>query len=63
MTGGFAIVAWPAKFGSTGIMTFIMGPDGDIYQKDLGAETAHVAETMTTFDLDLTWDRVDVTND
>ena len=63
MTGGFAIVALPAKFGSTVIMTFIMGPDGDIYQKDLGPETAHVAEMMTTFDPDLSWDRVDVTND
>jgi len=43
MTGGVAFIAWPAVFGSTGIMTFIVGPDGDVHQKDLGAETEHVA--------------------
>jgi len=63
MVGGFALVAWPAVFGSSGIMTFIVGPDGDVYQKDLGPETAHIAGKMTTFDPDLTWSRVDVTND
>jgi len=63
MTGGFAMVAWPARFESTGIMTFIMGPDGDVYQKDLGPETAHMAETMTTFDPDLSWAHVDLTNE
>ena len=36
MTGGFALVAWPARFEASGIMTFIIGPDGDVYQKDLG---------------------------
>ena len=40
MTSGFALIAWPAVFGSSGIMTFIVGPDGDVYQKDLGSETA-----------------------
>jgi hypothetical protein len=63
MVGGFALVAWPAVFGSSGIMTFIVGPDGDVYQKDLGSDTAHIASKMTTFDPDLTWSRVDVTND
>lgn len=63
MVGGFALVAWPAVFGSSGIMTFIVGPDGDIYQKDLGSDTARIATKMTTFDPDLTWSRVDVTND
>jgi hypothetical protein len=63
MVGGFALVAWPAVFGSSGIMTFIVGPDGDVYQKDLGSETASIAAKMTTFDPDLTWSRVDVTND
>jgi hypothetical protein len=38
MTGGFALIAWPALFASSGIMAFIVGPDGDVYQKDLGAE-------------------------
>lgn len=63
MVGGFALVAWPAVFGSSGIMTFIVGPDGDVYQKDLGSETARVAVEMATFDPDLTWSRVDVTNE
>ena len=43
MTRSFALIAWPAVFESTGIMTFIVGPDGDVYQKDLGPETARVA--------------------
>ena len=40
MIGGFALIAWPAVFESSGIMTFIVGPDGDVYQKDLGPQTA-----------------------
>jgi hypothetical protein len=63
MTGGFALIAWPAVFGSSGIMTFIVGPDGDVYQKDLGAKTASVAAQMTTFDPDLTWSRVAMTSE
>jgi hypothetical protein len=63
MTGGFALIAWPAVFGSTGIMTFIVGPDRDVYQKDLGSETERIARETTTFDPDLSWSRVDVTNE
>jgi hypothetical protein len=63
MVGGFALIAWPAQFNSSGIVTFIVGPDGDVYQKDLGPETARIASKTTTFDPDLTWSRVDVTND
>ncbi len=63
MTGGFAFIAWPAMFASSGIMTFIVGPDGDVYQKDLGKQTARLAAAMTTFDPDLTWSRVAMTND
>jgi hypothetical protein len=63
MTGGFALIAWPAVFESSGIMTFIVGPDGDVYQKDLGHETARIAAATTTFDPDLTWSRVAMTND
>jgi hypothetical protein len=63
MTGGFALIAWPAVFESSGIMTFVVGPDGDVYQKDLGPETAHMAAKITTFDPDLSWARVSVTND
>jgi len=63
MTGGFALVAWPAVFGSSGIMTFIAGPDGDVYQKDLGPQTGRIAPQMTTFEPDATWSRVEITND
>jgi hypothetical protein len=55
MTGGFALVAWPARFRSSGIMTFVVGPDGEIYQRDLGPDTARIATEMTAFDPDLTW--------
>jgi hypothetical protein len=63
MTGGFALVAWPARYESTGVTTFTVGPDGDVYQKDLGPDTARIAAEMKTFDPDLTWARVVETND
>ena len=63
MTGGFALVAWPARFEASGIMTFIVGPDGEVYQKDLGPDTARIAARMTTFDPDLTWARITLTNE
>jgi hypothetical protein len=63
MIGGFALVAWPAVYASSGIMTFIAGPDGDMYQKDLGPETASIAMKMPAFDPDLTWSRVAWTNE
>jgi hypothetical protein len=63
MTGGFALIAWPARFESTGITTFIVGPDGDMYQKDLGPETARIAREMTIFDPDISWSRLNVTNE
>jgi hypothetical protein len=63
MTGGFALIAWPAVYRSSGIMTFIAGPDGDVYQKDLGPQTTHTASAMTRFDPDPTWSRVAMTND
>jgi hypothetical protein len=62
MTGGFALVAWPAIFGSSGIMTFVVDQDGVVFQKDLGKGTTGAAAAMTSFDPDLTWARVDVTN-
>jgi len=63
MTGGFALIAWPATFESSGIMTFIVGPDGDVYQKALGPDTTLIASSVARFDPDLTWARVAVTND
>jgi hypothetical protein len=63
MTGGFALVAWPATFGASGIMTFLVNQDGVVFQKDLGKGTAAAATAMTRFDPDVTWARVDVSSD
>jgi DUF2950 family protein len=49
MTGGFAILAYPAEYRNSGIMTFIVGKDGVIYQKDLGENTTDVARTMAEY--------------
>ena len=43
MTGGFALLAYPAKYASSGVMTFMVGPNGVVYQKDLGQDTATLA--------------------
>ena len=59
MIGGFAMVAFPAQYGVSGVMTFLVNHDGVVYQKDLGANTARVAEAMKRFDPDATWQRVD----
>jgi hypothetical protein len=55
MTGGFAFVAYPAEYRSSGVMTFIVGQQGVVYQKDLGDTTQETAKAMTAFDPDPTW--------
>src|SRR4029077_3647814 len=55
MIGGFAMVAWPAEYDETGVMTFIVNQQGRVYQKDLGPNTAKVAEAMTDYDPDKSW--------
>jgi hypothetical protein len=50
MIGGFALVAWPADYGSSGIMTFIVNQQGRVYQKDLGPQTSQIAAAMTEYD-------------
>jgi hypothetical protein len=55
MTLGFAFVAYPAEYRSSGVMTFIVGKSGTIYEKDLGPNTSKLAEAMTAFDPDSTW--------
>ena len=62
MTKGFALIAWPASYGASGIMTFIVNQDGIVFQKDLGPNTAAVVAATKLFDPDLTWARVDVEN-
>jgi hypothetical protein len=49
LTGGFAVVAWPAKYRDSGIMTFLVGKDGVIYQKDLGEQTSEVAASTVEY--------------
>lgn len=58
LTEGFALVAWPADYGSSGIMTFIVNQDGVVLQKDLGESTSATVDAMTTFDPDSTWTAV-----
>jgi hypothetical protein len=55
MIGGFALVAYPAKYGVSGVMTFIVNHDGVVYQKDLGKNTEKTAQAMKVFDPDSTW--------
>ncbi len=57
MIGGFAMVAYPAGYGSSGVMTFIVNHDGAVYEKDLGPDTATAASKMTQFNPDKTWKR------
>ena len=58
MIGGFAMVAYPAQYGSSGIMTFIVNHDGVVYEKDLGPSTAALAQSMTRFNPDETWKKL-----
>jgi hypothetical protein len=60
MIGGFALVAYPAEYGNSGVMTFVVNYAGTIFQKDLGERTAKIAERMTSFNPDQTWKKVDV---
>ena len=60
MTKGFGLVAWPARYGISGVMSFIVSQDGVVFQKDLGQSTKAVAAVMPRFDPDLSWTRVDV---
>jgi hypothetical protein len=55
--GGFAVVAYPAKYGVSGVMTFLVNHDGVVYEKDLGSSTPSVAAKMTSFDPDKTWQK------
>jgi hypothetical protein len=58
MLAGFALVAWPAEWANSGVMTFIVNQQGKVYQKNLGPKTAAIASGMTTYDPDDTWKAV-----
>jgi hypothetical protein len=62
MTGGFALIAWPARYASSGIMSFIVNQDGVVFQKDLGPETSRLATNTTQFNSDASWALVNVTD-
>ena len=55
MTGGFAMLAFPADYGNSGIMSFLVGPDGVIYEADLGKDTSTAAAAVQSFDPDDRW--------
>jgi hypothetical protein len=57
MIGGFALVAYPARWGVSGVMSFIVSHDGVVYQKNLGPRTAAIASSMTRFNPDATWSK------
>ena len=58
MIGGFAMVAYPARYGAPGFETFIVNQDGVMYGKDLGKGTASIAERMKEYEPDSSWRRV-----
>ncbi len=58
VTGGFALVAYPAEYGASGVMTFIVNRQGIVFQKNLGTQTAEAGKAMTAYDPDETWDPV-----
>ena len=59
MSGGFAMVAWPAQYDATGVMTFIVSADGIVRQKDLGPNTDVMAKKITAYNPDSSWQRVE----
>lgn len=55
LTGGFALVAFPAKYGDSGVMTFVVNQDGIVFEKNLGRNTAEIARHMIEYDPDKSW--------
>jgi hypothetical protein len=57
MIGGFALVAYPARWGDSGVMTLVVNQDGVVYERNLGKATAAVASRMALFDPDSGWSK------
>lgn len=55
MTGGFALIAFPAKWGDSGVMTFVVNQNGIVFEKNLGPDSTRIARQMTSYDPDATW--------
>ena len=60
MIAGFALVAFPAQYGASGVMTFIVNHDGIVYEKDLGPNTLSIAFAMRKFNPDETWKKAEI---
>jgi hypothetical protein len=59
MTKGFAFLAYPVEYRGSGVMTFIVSQDGIVMQKDLGPDTSKIAEEMTFYDPDSSWEEAE----
>ena len=59
MISGFALIAWPAKYGETGVSTFVINQAGVIYERDFGTETDNIAPKILTFNPGDNWELVD----
>jgi hypothetical protein len=58
MIGGFSLIAYPARYGSSGVVSFMVNQDGVVFEKDLGKNSKTIVQTITVFDPDETWVRV-----
>jgi Protein of unknown function (DUF2950) len=58
LIGGFGVVAYPAEYGNSGVMTFIVNHDGKVFQKNLGSNTAAIAKSMKEYNPDSSWTAV-----
>ncbi|CAB3732019.1 hypothetical protein LMG27174_05887 [Paraburkholderia rhynchosiae] len=58
MTKGYGLVVWPAEYGKTGVMSLTVNQDGQLYQKDLGRDSAKKAAALKSFDPDPSWEPV-----
>ena len=59
MVGGFALVAYPAEYGDSGIMTFVVNQDGIVFEKDLGERTDELARAITDYNPDASWEQAE----
>jgi Protein of unknown function (DUF2950) len=60
MIGGFALVAYPAEYGNSGVMSFIVNHEGVVFEKDLGARTSQIAQAMTAYNPDQSWKKATI---
>jgi hypothetical protein len=62
MIGGFALVAYPAEYRKSGVMTFIVNHDGIVFERDLGRHTSELAQKMNSFNPDKYWHRTELSS-